>query len=81
MFAEVEVGRYGKTKKSRIVPLIRSLPYPKAWLAQHPQSGNPNAYLFVGFNHKAKYTNTPLKPVSLSVIYNELRKKYFFPNC
>jgi integrase/recombinase XerD len=77
MFAEVEIGRYGKTKKSRIVPLIKSLPYLKAWLAQHPQSGNPNAYLFVSFNHKSKYTNTPLKPGSLAGIYDELHKKYF----
>jgi integrase len=36
MFVEVGVGRYGKTKKGRIVPLIKSLPYLKAWLAQHP---------------------------------------------
>ena len=43
MFAEVEIGRYGKLKKSRIVPLIDSLPYFKAWLAQHPMSANPQA--------------------------------------
>lgn len=36
MFAEVEIGRYGKTKKTRIVPLIKSLPYLKAWLVQYP---------------------------------------------
>jgi integrase len=78
MFAEVEIGRYGKTKKSRIVPLINSLPYVKAWIAQHPlQSGNPNAYLFVSYNNRSKYSNTPLKPASLSGIYADLRKKYF----
>jgi hypothetical protein len=38
IFAEVEgIGRYGKTKKARTVPLIKSLPYLKSWLAQHPQ--------------------------------------------
>ena len=46
-FAEVEVGRYGKKRKTRIVPLINSLPYLKAWLAQHPMGGNPDAYLFI----------------------------------
>jgi hypothetical protein len=59
------------------VPLIKSLPYLKAWLAQHPQAGNSNAHLFVSFNHKSKYTNTPLKPGSLAGIYDELHKKCF----
>ena len=77
MFAEVEVGRYGKTKKSRIVSLIKSLPYLKAWLAQHPQASNSNAYLLVTLNHKSKYANTPLKPGSLNGIYEELHRKYF----
>ena len=33
MYAEVEIGRYGKVKKFRTAPLISSLPYYKAWLS------------------------------------------------
>ena len=32
MYAELEIGRYGKVKKIRTAPLINSLPYYKAWL-------------------------------------------------
>jgi hypothetical protein len=55
MFAEVEISRYSKTKKTRIVPLIKSLPYLKAWLSQHSQGSNPKAYLFVSLENSAKY--------------------------
>lgn len=70
IFAEVEIGRYGKKRKGRIVPLINSLPYVKAWLAQHPMSGgwNPNAYLFISNEHSAKYRNVPLK-LALFVVF------------
>jgi hypothetical protein len=33
MYAEVEIGRYGKVKKIRVAPLINSLPYYKAGIA------------------------------------------------
>src|SRR5688572_13475153 len=78
MFAEVEIGRYGKRKKTRIVPLINSLPYLKAWLAQHPMGQNPNAYLFVSLENSARYRNVPLKSSSLSGLYRGLRI-YHFP--
>jgi len=77
MFAEVEIGRYGKTKANRAVPLIKSLPYLKAWIAQHPQGSNPKAYLFVSLENSAKYRNTPLKASSLHGIYDNLRRHYF----
>lgn len=72
IFAEVEIGRYGKTKKTRIVPLIKSLPYLKAWLAQYPQDSNPKGYLFVSLENSAKYRNPPLKASSLHGIYDNL---------
>ena len=77
MFAEVEIGRYGKVKKSRIVPLIDSLPYFKAWLAQHPMSNNPQAHLFISYEHSARYRNTPLRISSLRGIYLDFRYKHF----
>ena len=78
IFAEVEgIGRYGKTKKARTVPLIKSLPCLKTWLAQHPQGSNPKAYLFVSLENSAKYRNVPLKASSLHGIYDNLRRHYF----
>ena len=38
----------GKTG-SRHIPLIDSIPYLKDWLDNHPQKGNPNAFLICGF--------------------------------
>jgi hypothetical protein len=77
MFAEVEIGRYGKVKKSRIVPLIDSLPYFKAWLAQHPMSSNPQAHVFISHEHSARYRNTPLRINSLRGIYLDFKYKHF----
>ena len=37
----------GKTG-TRHIPLINSIPYIKDWISQHPQGGNPNAYLLCG---------------------------------
>jgi integrase len=45
-YAEVLVN--GKTG-SRQIPLIDSIPYLKDWLDNHPQKGNPNAFLICGF--------------------------------
>jgi hypothetical protein len=78
IFAEIEnVGRYGKTRISRTVPLIKSLPYLKTWLAQHPQGSNPKAYLFVSLENSAKYRNVPLKEGSLSGMYRGLQLYHF----
>ena len=77
MFAELEIGRYGKVRKSRIVPLIDSLPYLKAWLAQHPMSNDPQAHLFISYEHSAKYHNTPLRVRSLRGIYLDFKYKHF----
>jgi hypothetical protein len=70
MYAKVEIGRYVKVKKIRTAPLINSLPYYKAGIAQHPMPGNPNAYLFISYENSAKYRNAPLGSTSLLGIYS-----------
>lgn len=76
MYAEVEVGRGGKTK-SRIVPLIVSLPYYKLWLQSHPESNNPNAFIFRSVANNAKFRNAPLKPNSINNMYWKLQRIFF----
>jgi integrase len=46
MYVQLEVGRYGKRKEPRIVPMTTSIPYYRSWLALHPlgSSGNPDAF-------------------------------------
>jgi hypothetical protein len=78
MYAEVEIGRYGKVKKIRTAPLINSLPYYKAGIAQHPMPGNPNAYLFISYENSAKYRNAPLGSTSLLGIYSTYLRKHHF---
>lgn len=75
-YAEVEVGRGGKTK-SRTVPLILSLPYFKALLAVHPEPNNPHAFIFRSHNLRSRYRNVPLRGTSLAGLYGELKKKHF----
>jgi hypothetical protein len=79
MYAEVEIGRYVKVKKIRTAPLINSLPYYKAGIAQHPMHGNPNAYLFISYENSAKYRNAPLGSTSLLGIYSTYLHKHHFP--
>ena len=78
MYAEVEIGRYGKVKKIRTAPLINSLPYYKAGIAQHPTPGNPNAYPFISYENSAKYRNAPLGSTSLLGIYSTYLRKHHF---
>jgi hypothetical protein len=78
MYAEVEIGRYVKVKKIRTAPLINSLPYYKAGIAQHPMPGNPNAYLFISYENSAKYRNAPLGSTSLLGIYSTYLRKHHF---
>lgn len=63
-YAEVEVGRGGKTK-SRTVLLIASLPYYKALMQNHPEPNNPKSFLFRSNDSKAKFANIALKPHSI----------------
>src|SRR5215213_2263921 len=78
-YAEVEVGRGGKTK-SRIVPLTDSLPYYRAWLAQHPmaqgEENNPEAFIFLSQENSAMYRNLPLREDSIRNIYRKMKKEY-----
>jgi hypothetical protein len=78
MYAEVEIGRYVKVKKIRTAPLINSLPYYKAGIAQHPMPSNPNAYLFISYENSAKYRNAPLGSTSLLGIYSTYLRKHHF---
>jgi integrase/recombinase XerD len=78
VFAEVQgVGRYGKTREARTVPMISSVPYFKAWIAQHPMGANPEAYLFISREHSARYRNVPLKEESLYAKYRTLKVEHF----
>jgi integrase/recombinase XerD len=77
-YAEVEIGRGGKTK-SRIVAMFFSLPYYRAWLEQHPmaQSGsNPDAFLFLSQENSAMYRNLPLQADSVRNIYRRMKQEY-----
>jgi hypothetical protein len=76
MYAEVEVGRGGKTK-SRTVPLIFSLPYFKALLDKHPEPGNPGAFVFRSLEHSARFRNVTLSPASIACLYHALKTRYF----
>ncbi|MEO9319453.1 MAG: site-specific integrase [Nitrososphaera sp.] len=76
VYAEVEIGRGGKTK-SRTVPLIDSLPYYKAWLREHPEPSNQKAFVFRTLDFKGKYQNRPIKTPTLRSIYRNLRNEIF----
>lgn len=71
-YAQISVN--GKTG-NRIIPLFNSIPYIKDWLNNHPQPGNPNAFLIpsksrVAFGRK-------LSSQSLNGIYHQNQKKRF----
>lgn len=76
MYAEVEVGRGGKTR-SRTVPLILSLPYYRAWLERHPEPTNPNSFVFRSLMHREKYRNLHISSNAIHFIYYVLKKKHF----
>ncbi|MDQ6668636.1 MAG: site-specific integrase [Thermoproteota archaeon] len=70
-YAEILVN--GKTG-SRHIPLIDSVPHVKDWIAQHPQSGNPNSILLCGFG---KSLGRIINVVSLRLIYQNYKDKFF----
>jgi hypothetical protein len=76
MYAEVEVGRGGKTK-SRTVPLIASLPYYNALMHRHPEPNNPKSYVFRSNDSKTRYQNVSLKPHSIHTMYWNLKNNIF----
>lgn len=71
-YAQISVS--GKTG-SRPLPLFNSIPYVKDWLNDHPQPGNPNAFLIPS---KARGSfGRELSAVSLNGIYREYQTKRF----
>jgi integrase len=70
-YAEVLVN--GKTG-SRHIPLIKSIPYVKDWMDEHPQNGNANAILICGYG---KSLGRPINTPSLCKIYEEFKIEFF----
>jgi len=71
-YAQIFVS--GKTG-SRPIPLFNSIPYVKDWLNDHPQPGNPNAFLIPS---KARGSfGRKLSAESLNGIYREYQTKRF----
>ena len=70
-YAEVLVN--GKTGQ-RHIPLINSLPYLKDWLDDHPQSGNPNAFLICGF---ARSLGKAIRIDTINHVYSDYKNKIF----
>ena len=73
-YAEISVN--GKTG-SRIIPLFSSIPFIKDWINDHPQPGNPNAFLIPSLN-RATFGRQMTEP-SLGGIYRKYKTK-IFPN-
>jgi integrase/recombinase XerD len=71
-YAEVSVS--GKTGR-RIIPLFNSIPYIKDWLNDHPQPGNPNAFLIPSKN-RATF-GRKMSELSLNGIYHKYQTKIF----
>jgi integrase/recombinase XerD len=70
-YAEALVN--GKTG-SRPIPLYNSLPYLKDWLNDHPQSGNPNAPIFI---REKKLPGSKLSINHLGQLYRIYKNKVF----
>ena len=71
-YAEISVN--GKTG-SRIIPLFNSIPFIKDWLNNHPQSGNPNAFLIPSLN-RATFCRK-MEENSLNRIYHRYKTNLF----
>jgi integrase/recombinase XerD len=71
-YAQISVN--GKTG-SRIIPLFDSIPYIKDWLNDHPQPGNPNAFLIPSKN-RATF-GRKMSELSLNRIYYKYKTKIF----
>ncbi|HEY9385794.1 MAG TPA: hypothetical protein VIP70_02045, partial [Nitrososphaeraceae archaeon] len=70
-YAEVLLN--GKTG-SRSIPLIKSIPYIKDWIDQHPQAGNQNSPLICGLG---KSLGRRLTTPAVYRIYKDYREKVF----
>jgi integrase len=74
-YAEISVN--GKTG-TRYLPLIDSIPYIKDYLLnEHPQAGNPGAFLFSAKCGKNFGKGKPLDLSTLSHIYKNYQRELF----
>jgi integrase/recombinase XerD len=73
-FAETLVN--GKTG-TRSLPIINEVPFLKDWLDDHPQHGNPNAFLIPSFDRKN--FGRKMSVIGLYRIYRNY-KHHFFPH-
>jgi integrase len=71
-YADVVVN--GKTG-SRPIPLISSIPYVKDWLDQHPQRGNPNAFLIPSLSDRT--FGRKMEIVGIRMVYRRYKLEYF----
>jgi integrase/recombinase XerD len=76
LYASLDIGRHGKKKRSRIVPMINSILYYRDYLqSAHPNAANPNAFVFVSREYEAKYRNAPISVGCLRANYYSFRDK------
>ena len=73
MYAEMEIGRGGKTN-SRVVPLLRSLPYYKQLAARNT---DPQSFIFRSERRGFRERNKSVSVSSLYGMYERLKKEYF----
>jgi integrase/recombinase XerD len=71
-YADVVVN--GKTG-SRPIPLISSIPYVKDWLDQHPQRGNPNAFLIPSLSDRT--FGRKMEITAIRMVYRRYKLEYF----
>jgi integrase/recombinase XerD len=76
IYAEVTIGKSGKTVQ-RTVPLTNSIPFIKSWIQKHPTSTNRKSFLFPSFERQSMYRNIPLKPISVGIMYRQLKLEFF----
>jgi integrase len=68
-YAEILVN--GKTGQHHI-PFTNSIPYLKDWMVNHPQSGNPSAFLICGFG---KLLGRQIGIATINHVYSDYKKK------
>jgi integrase len=76
-YTRLDIGRYGKKKESRIVPMINSIKYYREYLPSHPQAGNPNAFVFISKEYSSKYRNQPISVGALRAIMLALERSAY----
>ena len=72
LYASLDIGRHGKKKRSRIVPMMNSILYYRDYLQSmlDPNAPNPNAFVFVSREYEAKYRNAPISVGCLRANYS-----------